>query len=67
MFGPNAVVNYLKNKEQHRAIVAVESPEYQRVYAYLIELESKGKTRNLDEYKFKKIESNFENGILLFS
>ena len=35
----------------------MESPEYQRVYAYLRNPDSKGKARNLDEYKFTKIES----------
>ena len=68
---PNTVVNYLKNNEQAPSDCqvtmidqqVVESLEYQRVYAYLSKLESKGKTRNLDEYKFKKTESIFESTI----
>ena len=62
---PNTVVNYLKKNKQQPSDCQVtlidqqevESPEYQRVYAYLSKLDSKGKARNLDEYKFKKIVS----------
>ena len=64
---PNTVVNYMKNNKQAPigCLVTmidqqeVESLEYQRVYAYLSKLDSKGKARNLDEYmyNFKKIQS----------
>ena len=62
---PNRALDYM-NKNSQAPIDCqvtmidqqeVESLEYQRVYAYLSKLEAKVKTRNLDEYKFKKIES----------
>ena len=62
---PNVVANFLK-KNNHAPTGCqvtlideeeVESQEYQRVYAYLSKLDSKGKARSLDEYKFSKIES----------
>ena len=62
---PNRALDYMKENKQAPIDCQVtmidqqevESLEYQRVYAYLSKLESKGKTQNLDEYKFKKIES----------
>ena len=62
---PNRALDYLnKNKQQPCDCLVtlmdqqeVNSLEYQRVYAYLSKLDSKGKARNLDEYKFMKIES----------
>ena len=62
---PNIVMNYLKkNKEAPSGCLVtlmdqeeVGSPEYQRVYGYLSKLETKGRARSLDEYKFSEIES----------
>ena len=60
---PNIVLNYLNNNNQAPIDCQIsmidqqemESPEYQRVYSYLFKLESKGKARNLDEYKFHRV------------
>ena len=57
---PNVVANFLKKNNHVPAGCQVtlidqkelESQEYQRVYAYLSKLDSKGKARSLDEYKF---------------
>ena len=63
--GPNSVLDNLNKNNQ--ALIGcqvtmidqqeMESTEYQRVYAYLSRLESKGKGRNLDEYKFHQDKS----------
>ena len=63
---PNTVVNYLKKNKQAPSgcLVTlmdqeeVDSPEYQRVYAYLSKIDSKGKSRSLDEYTFNETESD---------
>ena len=63
--GPNVVANFLKKNNNAPTGCQVtlidqeevESPEYQRVYAYLSKLDSKGKAQNLDDYKYTKINS----------
>ena len=64
---PNKVIDYLKNNNNAPTGCQVtlidqeevESLEYQRVYAYLSKLDSKGKAQNLDEYKFHQIKQVF--------
>ena len=70
---PNKTLEYLKTYDKPPIDTQIslfdqkemESPEYQRVYAYLHKLESKQKSQNIDTYSYKPNDPQCENPVEL--
>ena len=70
---PNKTLEYLETHDKppiHTQISLfdqkeMESPEYQRVYAYLYKLESKQKSQNIDTYNYKPDDPQCEKPVEL--
>ena len=70
---PNITLEYLKTPDEPPIGTLIslfdqkemESPEYQRVYAYLHKLESKHKSQNIDTYSYKPSDPQCENPVEL--
>ena len=70
---PNITLEYLKTHDEppiHTQISLfdqkeMESPEFQRVYAYLHKLESRQKFPNIDNYSYKRSDPQCENQVEL--